>query len=596
MDNKEEQYLDNLLKSVMGQDAAEIMENAARQNQEEQETIAEEETGVDFEIPEDVQETAEKSEEEEISVEEEMEEKPVVDAPVVESSVEEETMSDELKLDDLEDELKIDDIEGFGDEPKSLDLDLEALGDDITLDDISFEDGTADDMDLQDIALNDMTTDSVETKDMALDDIVIDDEEDVLASLKEEQQQDVIPEATEPDMPETADAAETADEKLEMEEPVIEEEDLSAVLSGAEEDSDLSEINELLKTADGNEMLEEDDMMKLLEQIADDEEASVDAEDKNKAQAVETQRQEAAPKPEDEPQKEKKKKERKRKKAKQGETEEPVKEKVPKKKGVLGKLFDVLTEELVPEPTDEELAMEAAEKQAKKEAEKVKKEEEKAAKEEEKKAKDEEKAAAKKAKEEEKAAKKKAKEEEKAKKAAEKKAKEEADPSRKKRISPKKLFLVAVLAASVFAIVMVFSHMISKEGMLKRARKAYYAGDYATVYQELYGQSLNESDTLVKERSRIILTMQRKYDSYVNHLKMRDELKALDALITGVETYYLINTEAETYGCLEEVKSIRTDIIDILSSDYGISEQDALQLLQQEDEVSYTKALKAFVE
>lgn len=65
-----------------------------------------------------------------------------------------------------------------------------------------------------------------------------------------------------------------------------------------------------------------------------------------------------------------------------------------KEPGRLGKFFNLLTEEFVPEPTEEELAAEKEAKAAKKQENLTKKEEEKLAKEEAKKAKAEEKAAA----------------------------------------------------------------------------------------------------------------------------------------------------------------------------------------------------------
>lgn len=625
MGNNEEQYLDNLLKSVMGQDAAEIMENAARQNKEEQKTIAEEDTGVDFVVPE--------------------EETEQIEEPVVEDIVEEGNMSDELKLEELGDELNIDDIEGLGDELKleDLDLDLEGFGDDIKLDDIELPDlepevSAVEEAAMEEPAMEEPTVWQATTEEPGMEESVVEEpviEEPIVEEISTEEpviEEPIVEEiSTEEPVMEEAVVEEPSQEEVKLEELNIEElgsdEPVAADTPGTEtemevsiqedellddialddialddmpsieeeEDSDLSEINDLLKKSDSNEPIaEEDDMMKLLEQIADDEEAFVDAEDKDKETKAEKAQEEVKAESIEEPAEGKKAKKKKEKKVKKETAETTPKE--PKKKGVFGKLFDTLTEDLVPEPTEEELAKEAEEKKAKKEADKAKKEEAKAAKAEEKKAKDEEKAAAKKAKEEAAAAKKKEKEEAKAEKLAAKKAKEEAEaPKKKKRISPKKLLLVAIFAGSVFAIVMIFTNMISTEGMLQRARKAYYAGDYATAYQELYGEELDASDTLVKERSRIILTMQRKYDSYENHIKMHDELKALDSLITGVQTYYLINAEAEEYGCLDEVKSIKTDIVSILTSNYDITEQDALDLLQNEDEISYTKSLNDII-
>lgn len=380
------------------------------------------------------------------------------------------------------------------------------------------------------------------------------------------------------------------DEPIPALENTEKEDDFSDVLSLlGDDDSDLAEINDLLKKSDDTEPVE-DDMMELLNQMADDEEKQFaqekQIEEKPKTEQPEVMAEETSAV--DIP-------EGKIKKSKKKKTDAAGEEK-EKKSGFLGKLFHALTDEFEPEPTEEELAKEAEEKAAAKLEAKTKKDEEKKAKEEEKKAKAEEKEAAKKAKAEADALKKREKQEAKEAKLAEKRAKEEAErPKNQKRISPKKMVLVTIFAASVLAGVLLFTNLVSKEGSLQRARKAYYAGNYQTVYVEMYGSELEESDAIVQAKSKIILKMQRKYDSYVNHLKMGQELQALNALIEGLRTYDFINLEAEQYGVMAEVDEIKNNIVNVLSANYGLSEAQARELLQNEDEITYTKSLNHII-
>jgi len=222
----------------------------------------------------------------------------------------------------------------------------------------------------------------------------------------------------------------------------------------------------------------------------------------------------------------------------------------------------------------------------------LKKAEDKKVKDEAKAAKAAEKEAAKKAKAEAAAQKKKEKQEAKAAKLAEKQAKLEAEkPKNQKRLSPKKIAVTVVFAGSVLGLVLLFTQYATLEESLIKARRAYYDGDYKSVYIETYGTELDESDALVQERSRVILIMQRKLDSYENNLKLGREVEALNSLITGVETYDVINAEAESCGVLAEVQSIRDDILKILNNNYGISEERARELLQTEENSEYTLAL-----
>lgn len=355
---------------------------------------------------------------------------------------------------------------------------------------------------------------------------------------------------------------------------------LDDVLSMLDDDADLAEINDILKKSDSNEPIQ-DEMMDLLNQMADDEAALVNAgvkdieEDGGVAlpnMPIETNDVQEG----DEAQKSSKKK----KKSDDGE----------KKPGAFGKLFNLLTEEL-PGPTEADYAAEEEKKAAKKQEALTKKEEEKLAKEEAKQAKAEEKEAAKKAKAEAAAQKKKEKEEAKAKKAAEKLAKQ--GPVRKaKRIPPKKIAAVAAFGASVFGGVLVMTNVLSNQGYLNVARKAFYDGDYKSVYLATYGMNLKDSDVaLIQAKSKVILKMQRWYDAYENNLKLGQEREALDSLIRGIEAYDYLNAEAEACDALSDVEQIKAVILGVLQSEYGLSEEQARDLLHYEDALDYTIAL-----
>lgn len=383
------------------------------------------------------------------------------------------------------------------------------------------------------------------------------------------------------------------------------DDDFSDILEIMDEDPDLAEINDMLKKVDKNEPVQDDDdVMGLLNQMADDESKeaepvtqfipeSVPEPEKVNVDAIAPRDEASTGKKKKGIKKAKKKAPKESKKSKESSTEDTaVEESKEKKPGVLSKVFHLLTDEWEPEPTEEELAQAAEEAKAAKEEADAKKAEDKKAKAEEKKAKAAEKEAAKKAKAEEAAAKKKEKQDAKEAKLAEKRAKEEAEaPKNQKRLSPKKIAVVTVFAASVLAGILLFSNYASFQDSIAKARRAYYAGDYKSVYIETYGEKLDESDSIIEAKSKVILTMQRKLDSYQNHMKLGQNVEALNALITGLQTYDTINQEAESYGVLAEVDSIKDEILAILESNYGLNEEEAKALLQDDDKVSYTLAL-----
>jgi hypothetical protein len=572
---------------------------------------------------------------------------------------------DEIPLDEEEpalDELNLDAEEPTLDE-NNFDAE-ESAPEDVVLDEAPLDEVVLDEAPLDELSLDEAPLDEAPLDEAPLDELSLDE-----APLDE------APLDNEPILDELG--LESSDK------PAISANDsLEDILSMLDDDSELAEINDMLKKSDNNEPVQ-DDMMDMLSQMADDEAKSVnegvkevddddggvplpeysttvsvddrnveedddddeeddDSDDSSGDDTVEEAIEEApAPSasiepqsnkaddekdsldelsdfkgqnieeneaPKEEPKKEKPKKEKvKKEKAKKEETEKPKKSKAKKGEdkeakdeakegGKLSKLFDLLTQDLVDEPTEEELAAEKQAKEAKKALDKTKKDEEKAKKDEEKKAKAEEKEAAKKAKAEEDAKKKKEKADaakaKKEAKAAKKAA--EAAANKGKKIPKKNIIAVAILGITVFGAIMIATNILSQQGFLRTARKAYYDQDYMAVYQATYGMELknDESDGLIKNRSEVIMKLQRRLDSYENNVKMGRELEALDALIQGIATYDYINSDAEQYGVMSEVDEIKDEILNILQTKYGLDETQARAIMNEEDDTAYTASLK----
>ena len=128
----------------------------------------------------------------------------------------------------------------------------------------------------------------------------------------------------------------------------------------------------------------------------------------------------------------------------------------------------------------------------------------------------------------------------------------------------------------------------------REARIAYYESDYAKSYDLLYGKRLDSSDTIIFNKSRIILELNRELDSYHNYLGVNQEVYALDALMSGVRKYPDLLLEAEEYHIGQEVSAIYESILNILSDKYDISESVAKVILSYDD-LTYTKKLESVV-
>lgn len=294
--------------------------------------------------------------------------------------------------------------------------------------------------------------------------------------------------------------------------------------------------------------------------------------------------------------KEKKSKKKKEKPVAEEGTEGEVKE---KKKGLFGKLFEKLTEEV---PEEEEVVsgdnlvsdenakilseLDAEEdpkgkKKKKKKEKKGKKEKEVSETE------GEEKDIREKGSDEE-ASKGKKKKEKKPKK---EKAQEE-DQRPVKKLPKKRVRNTFILCLSILAGIILLVFLMNDFLNRKEAREAFNEKDYETAYADLYGMDLKDKDAEIYNKSATIMILQRKVDSYENYLRLGMKEEALNALLTGYRIYPNVYKNAEKYGVTSEVDAVYAEILNGLAS-FNVDTQDADAINAMESIVEYNKAVVA---
>ena len=110
----------------------------------------------------------------------------------------------------------------------------------------------------------------------------------------------------------------------------------------------------------------------------------------------------------------------------------------------------------------------------------------------------------------------------------------------------------------------------------------------------MYGKKLNESDQLIYDRSKTIILMDRKYESYGQYKAMGMNDKALDALFQGLKRYEALKTDAETLGVINDIDATRNNILLALQNDYGVSEEQAMEIIGY-SKTDYTGAVNAIL-
>jgi hypothetical protein len=531
-----------------------------------------------------------------------------------------ESAMDDFSLDGLDlgesgaDESTMDDFSLDGLDLGESDGDEGAL-DELSLDGLDLGGSGADESTLDNFSLDDLALEESESADDEMDGLMSEEDIDRLLSGDLSDGEDGV-----------GDFA--------LEETGESDEDLSALLAGMDHDEDLSEIGDLLAESDHG-VSPDDDMLAMLEGVDgggdssfdffENDEAAKEAEGIRELTPEEIAAREGGVEPGKEKKKRKKLFGKKKKKgrneeaaaeeagdelelllAETSEQEPKAEEEGEKKPGVFARFMNFLLEADEDEDpvaaevladndgemgtvTDENRALldelDEEDKKGKKKKKKDKKKGKKG------KGGEEGEEAAEGEEEESKKPKKKKKKEKK------KKQEEEVDlfAPPEKKLSKKKVITVFMFCGTIAVCIVLLSSFLPVYMEKKDAQMAYDHQDYAQVYDLLYGKDLNEQDEILYQRSNLILQMNRKLSSYENYGSLDMRLESLNALISGVERYQEILPEAETYNVVGEVSAIYGQILERLSADFGVSEQDALEIIAAEDDVIYSQRLEAII-
>lgn len=136
---------------------------------------------------------------------------------------------------------------------------------------------------------------------------------------------------------------------------------------------------------------------------------------------------------------------------------------------------------------------------------------------------------------------------------------------------------------------MLLSSFLTEYMTRRSGRKAYYAGDYQTCYQNFFGKELDETEQVMYSKSESILTIRmwlREYEVFVNE---GSELEALDSLLQAVHDYPSLLNYATEYNAQDEVTVAFQEILNVLSQKYGLSQEEAQEIADISNNVEYTQ-------
>lgn len=208
-----------------------------------------------------------------------------------------------------------------------------------------------------------------------------------------------------------------------------------------------------------------------------------------------------------------------------------------------------------------------------------------------------------------KAAEKKTAKKEAAKKAKAKKPKKEKKPKKPKvkqppkpgdiiRFKPKSIIVFVMLIVGIVVLVQMFGYTVNYSGNISLAKDYYANQEYDKAYNSLDGIKLSGDDETLYKQAKVVMYVQRQYESYENYEKMNMHTEALNALVKGVDRYQTYRSEAKELGVEDKMTEVYNLIIKAFKDKFKMSETEAISLveLSKLDFTSYYYKIEAYGE
>lgn len=195
----------------------------------------------------------------------------------------------------------------------------------------------------------------------------------------------------------------------------------------------------------------------------------------------------------------------------------------------------------------------------------------------------------------EKKAEKKAKRAEKRKEKEKKKRDKPRIPEERIKVSASTLILIVSLITAIVIVTVFGGRYFWYNSHINEASDLLIDKKYTEAYDALTGLKIKEKDKGLYRQLKILMYIEKEYNSYFNCIRIKMNNEALDSLLQGVEKYHLYKDEADEYGVSKQAEGIYSNILKELSVTFGINEEMAKELVSITDPQEYTRRVNDIV-
>lgn len=171
-----------------------------------------------------------------------------------------------------------------------------------------------------------------------------------------------------------------------------------------------------------------------------------------------------------------------------------------------------------------------------------------------------------------------------AKKAAQKAEDEKllAEEGPDKKLNKVLVALVMIFFFSIGGFVILGTNIFDYTLAITKTADYFQRQKYSMAYREILGVEVKEQDRELENKVYTVMYVERQYEAYENYVKLMEPDLALNALVQGLGKYDDYYEDAVALGIVDDLNNARGKIISALNSDYGMSTEEALALLELE--------------
>lgn len=175
-----------------------------------------------------------------------------------------------------------------------------------------------------------------------------------------------------------------------------------------------------------------------------------------------------------------------------------------------------------------------------------------------------------------------------------KKEKPPKEPDNSPPLPKKPVVLTFIMVASFMALVLIGTNLVGYSNSIENAAREYGLGNYETALAEVSGMELKEQDFDTYQKYWIMANASGEYRAYQTFLAAGIYDMALDSLIRTIGRCEKYQADADEYGCAAELSNLRSQAAGALAS-FGLTEEQTLALYVTEERDDYSKEIYALL-